>query len=160
MITQEYIKQLFSYSDGNLYWKVAKGSRAKVGDKAGTLNNTGYIRIIINGKAYQAHRIIFLIHHNYLPEFIDHIDGNKVNNCVENLREATLLQNNCNQKLLKANTSGYKNVSWHKQLKKWQVTIKVNTKQRHMGIFDDLELAELVAIEARDKYHKEFARHK
>jgi hypothetical protein len=64
-----------------------------------------------------------------------------------------------NRKLFKNNTSGCKGVYWNKRNRKWQVSVGVSKKQKHIGYFDDLELAELVALEARDKYHGNFAKH-
>ena len=68
-------------------------------------------------------------------------------------------KNGKNRKTPKNNTSGVKGVSWHKRSKKWVVSIGVNWKRKALGYFDDLDLAELVSIEARNKYHGEFANH-
>ena len=100
-----------------------------------------------------------MMHYGYLPKYIDHVDGDSVNNRIENLREATNQQNAYNQKLRKNSTSGVKGVNWDKDTNKWRVRIQINGKHTHIGSFEDLMLAELVAVEARDKYHKEFARH-
>jgi hypothetical protein len=56
------------------------------------------------------------------------------------------------------NTSGIKGVCWHKSTNRWYVQLQVNKKMKYLGIYEDIELAELVAIEARAKYHGEFAR--
>ena len=82
-ITQDYVKQLFEYRDGELYWKVKYSQRVKIGAKAGALDGDEYFRISINGKRYLNHRLIFLMHHGYLPEYLDHIDGNPSNNKIE-----------------------------------------------------------------------------
>jgi hypothetical protein len=158
-ITQDYVKQLFEYRDGELYWKVKYSQRVKIGQKAGALDGDEYFRISINGKRYLNHRLIFLMHHGYLPEYLDHIDGNPSNNKIENLRAATLTQNQHNRKLGKDNTSGVKGVCWHKIKKKWQVQMRINNKVKHFGYFKNLELADLVAQEARNKYHGAFANH-
>jgi hypothetical protein len=76
------------------------------------------------------------------------------------LRPATYPENNRNARIRKDNSSGCKNVCWRKDRKKWVVGIRINGKRINFGFFDDLELADLVAHEARDKYHKDFARHK
>lgn len=162
MITQEYLLELFEYSDGHLIWKKKTStlSRAKIGEKAGYFDKgCNYYRLKINNKSYLVHRIIYMMHYGNLPDEIDHIDGNTSNNRIENLRTATHSQNLCNQKMPSHNTSGIKGVSWKKPLKKWFVQLKINNKKRHFGYFDDIELAELVSIEARNKYHKEFANH-
>ena len=158
-MNQDLLHQLFEYRDGELYWKVNKGSRAAAGSLASKKRPDGYARVGIDGKRYFAHRLIFLMHHGYLPECIDHIDGNPSNNHIDNLREATHRQNLYNQKISIDSTSGIKGVHWYKKTKKWRVMLSINGRKKHIGLFEDKELAELASIEARDKYHKEFARH-
>lgn len=159
-MNQQKLNDLFEYRDGSLYWKIKPSRRVFIGDKVGSLDIYGYLRTKIEGKGYKIHRLIFLMHYGYLPKFIDHIDNNKANNRIENLREVTRSEDQHNRKLGKDNTSGHKNVAWHKNSQKWRVCIRVYPKTVHIGCFDDLELADLVAQEARHKYHKEFARHK
>ena len=83
---------------------------------------------------------------------------NRNDNSIENLRPANS-KNQQNAKIRKDNKSGIKGVYWFAELKKWKVDIGVNGKRKYIGVFNDLELAELVAQEARDKYHGKFARH-
>ena len=161
MLTQKEERDYFDYLDGVLYWKVQKSNVVKVGQPAGSLDEkTGYYRIHINSKLHKKHRVIFLYHHGYLPKFVDHIDNNKLNNKIENLREATKSQNCMNQKVSTRNTTGIKGVMWHKRDKKWYVQIRVNSKCHSFGYYDDKELAELVAIEATNTLHKEFSAYK
>jgi hypothetical protein len=157
-MNQEMLHKLFVYKNGRLYWKVSNTNRIKVGDIAGYITEHGYRKIRVEKKQEYEHRIVFLMHHGFLPKHLDHIDGNKLNNKIENLREATHSQNMMNVKIKKNNTSGTKGVCFDKQRKKWLVRITIQNKDIHLGRFDDLELAELVAIEGRDKYHKSFAR--
>lgn len=100
------------------------------------------------------------MHHGYLPEQIDHIDGNGLNNKIENLRAATPLQNSRNQKIRNDSGSGIKNVRWDKRKKKWQVRLRLEGKEKHIGYFDDIFIAGKVAIESRNKYFGEFASHR
>ena len=149
----------FEYKEGKLLWKIAKGSRTDLlGKDAGNKREDGYIRIKINNRLYMAHRLIFLMKNGYLPNEIDHIDGNRTNNCIENLREVSKSENAQNRKMPINNSSGIKGVCWHKTAKKWYVQLQADKKIKYFGIYDDLELAELVAIEARDKYHGKYAR--
>jgi hypothetical protein len=159
IITKELLDELFEYKDGSLYWKIKISKKIIIGNKAGSVNGNGYWRVRLNKKLYYAHRLIFSIHHGYIPKYIDHIDGNKLNNKIENLRKVTLIQNGQNSKLGKANTSGIKNVSWSKVKDKWVVHIRINRKKKNLGYYADIELAELIAIEAREKYHGTFANH-
>ena len=146
----------FEYKDGSLFWKIAK-QKIKIGQKAGCLNNSGYRIIRLNQKSYLEHRIIFALHHGYMPNFIDHIDGNKLNNNIDNLREATKTQNHYNKSLQKNNTSGVKGVVWHKASKKWAVKLVVNKKIKNFGTYFDIEYAKFVVEAMRYKYHGNFA---
>ena len=157
-LSQNLLNELFEYRDGNLFWKVSRGS-VKKGQIAGTLANTGYWQIIISRRFYLAHRLIFLMHKGYLPIELDHIDGNKLNNCIDNLRETTKSQNQFNKGLMKNNVSGVKNVHWCKTRNKWRVLISVNGKQKDFGHFEDIEVAKAVATTFRNQHHKEFANH-
>lgn len=158
-ITKDVLNFLFDYKNGELIWKFTLGSKGKKGNPAGSIRLDGYKKVGISGKVYLIHRLIYMWHYGDSPEYVDHINGNRLDNRIENLRAATKSQNCQNQKTPVNNTSGIKNVSWNKRKKKWCVALKANLKDIHIGYFDDIELADLVAQEARDKYHKEFASH-
>ena len=159
MVTQEQLKELFDYQDGNLIYKTNRGRLAKVGQRAGASDEKlGYIRVRLNSKNYLLHRLVFMYHHGFVSDVIDHINGNTLDNRIENLRVATKQQNCLNRETNKNNSSGCKNVSWHKRKQLWCVSISVNGKKKSFGSYDNLELADLVAQEARDKYYKEFSR--
>jgi hypothetical protein len=152
MITQSELKYKLYYNQdtGIFTW-------IKTGKIAGFTRN-GYIIICINQKEYRAHRLAWLYVYGKMPiKFIDHINLNKSDNKISNLREATKSENAMNVKLSSKNKSGYKGVSWNKEKNKWKVALKLNGKQKHFGYFNDLEFASLIAKEAIDKYHKEFA---
>ena len=159
-LTQEYVRQYFDYADGVLVWKNRTGTRKGINGKiAGTINDQGYCQIGWNKKAHLAHRLIFLFHHGYLPEQVDHIDGNRSNNLIENLRGCTSTGNNRNASAQSNNKTGIKGVFWCNTLNKWYARVWANGRFVVNKSFDDIELAELVAIEGREKYHMEFARH-
>ena len=99
------------------------------------------------------------MHNGFTPPEVDHIDGDKTNNRIENLRPCTHAQNAQNRPAQKNSKSGVKNVVWSNVRKKWVVYVKVNGKTTNFGGFEDLELAALMASEVRDKYFREFARH-
>lgn len=156
-ITYDEAIEAFKYRDGELFWKIKPARRVDIGDKVGSLDNK-YLRVRRKDKSYLVHRIIFLMHHRYLPYEIDHINGNKLDNRIENLREATRSQNQCNKTMMTNNTSGYRGVSWNNQKNKWAVRVTVAKKVYRLGFFDDPEIAGAVAREARTKLHGEFAR--
>ena len=150
MITQKYAKQLFDCIDGHLVWKVSKAKRIKIGDNAGTISKDGYVRVFVDGKSYLAHKLVYLIEHGDMPTELDHIDRNKLNNDVSNLRPCTRSENSINRNLFVNNKTGIKNVHKH-SCGKYEVSFKRNNKNIYCGLFDDIELAELVAIEAVHK---------
>jgi len=159
ILSQDNLHEIFEYRAGELYWKTKIGKKIKIGQKAGHFGNLGYFRVSVNKKRYLVHRLIFLMHHGYLPKIIDHIDGNPANNCIKNLRETTNSENLYNSKIRKNNLANVKGVYWHKPTKKWTVRLSVNGKSTYFGLFDDIKLAENVAVEARNKYHGIYARH-
>ena len=157
MITQFEVKTLFNYKDGELYWKIYRQSNAKICDLAGSIHHSGYKQISINGKSYLAHRLIFLYHHGYLPKYIDHIDRNKLNNDINNLREVTQSQNNMNKSSVKG-SSQYKGVCWRKRRNKWETNIKINQKLKYLESFnleeDAAKAYNKAAIELFGEYAK------
>lgn len=157
-ISTDLLRQLFEYRDGDLYNKVDRHT-AKAGEIAGVIRKNGYRHIKISGRHYYAHRLVFMMHHGYMPEMIDHADGNRGNNRIENLRQADYSKNGMNGVTPKNNTTGCKNVYLHKPSGKHQVLLTVNKKLKSFGYYKDFELAELVAVEARNKHYKQFARH-
>jgi len=160
MITQEGIKELFDYRDGHLHWKrTAPGRDLDLSKPAGGIQNAGYVFVKIQDKKYRVHRLIFLMQRGYLPKILDHIDGDRTNNKIENLRAADAAQNRYNSKLSKSSTSGIKGVYWHKPVEKWAAEIKVNGKRKRLGFFYDKEVAAQIVRIARLKYHGEFANH-
>ena len=154
------IEDLLEYQDGDLYWKQALSTRVKVGNKAGSIQTGGYIGISVLGRKYGAHKLVYLLHHKTLPKFVDHIDGNRLNNRIENLRACTRTENNQNTSIRSHNSSGVKNVTWHCQTGKWRVIVRCNGVPFSFGLYKDLEFAELVASAAREKLHGQFASHR
>jgi len=159
MKSQKQLRGLFIYSEGALFWLVDRPPKKTCGSPAGWLHPSGYVYIGIDGKNYAAHRLIFLYHHGYLPEYIDHIDGNSLNNKIENLRQCTFSQNLHNSKLQTNNTSGVKGVSFSKADNKWRARIQVNGESHFLGQYSNIDDAERVVKNIRVKLHKEFANH-
>lgn len=151
-LNQYEVLNYFNYKDGNLY------KRFKEDKPMGSLTDEGYIVVGFNKKSQFAHRVIFLMFNGYLPPCIDHIDGNKSNNRIENLRAATAKTNGYNKALSKKTSSGIKNVTWHKVAKKWQVKFAVNGYIKYFGLYNDIDYAKFVAETMRYKYHGKFAR--
>ena len=149
-------------SPSGLRWTKRTGNRIKVGGIAGSKDKvTGYWRIRFQGKLYQCHRVIYKLHHkiNIQNTEIDHWDKIRDNNTIENLRIANRSEQSWNQGIRSDNTSGIKGVHWDKQRNKWVARIEANGKKYYLGLFDNIDEAEKVAIKAREEMHKEFACH-
>lgn len=157
-LTQDDVKKMFDYRDGNLYWKTTKRTNF-IGKRVGYLQPNGYTRVNIKGNLKYLHRLIFLYHYGHWPkDQIDHIDGDPSNNRIENLREATNTQNNYNKTKYSRNTSGYKGVSWNKSAKKWEAYVTIDGERKYLGIYEDMQDAVQIASNARRVLHVEFAK--
>lgn len=160
-LTQDELKYNLHYdpNTGIFTRRISNCNRVKIGSVACCLDiSTGYIRFCVNRKTYYAHRLAWLYVYGYWPKNeIDHINGIKLDNRIENLREATRPENASNQKKQKNNASGFKGVSWRKDIQKWQVKIRKNYKQLHLGYFDSLEEAYKIYCNAAEELHGEFA---
>jgi hypothetical protein len=155
-LTKELADSLFYYKDGSLYWKVDRASNKVKDTKVGSITKSGYFESKLDGKPFKTHRVVFLIHHGYLPVMVDHINGVRSDNRIENLRAATPSQNKINQITYKNNTSGVKGV--YLKNNKWSAQINYDNKRRYLGAFDTIELASEFADLARQMVHQDFAR--
>nr|QMP82990.1 MAG: hypothetical protein [Caudoviricetes sp.] len=160
LITKEEIETLFRYENGKLFWKERTSNKIKKDLEAGTLTSNGYRTVHVNGKRIRTHRIIYILHFGYAPYMIDHINGDKLDNRIENLRPTNHLTNQFNAKISIKNTSGVKGVVWCKDRNKWKVQIQKNKKTHFFGYFDTLEEAEICMRESRKLLHEEFSREK
>lgn len=150
MITQQRLKELFWYhaSTGQFTRRISVGRHGcyRVGDVVGTKTPQGYIIIGVDKRRYMAHRLAWLYVYGAWPSNdIDHINQNKSDNRITNLRVVSRSENMHNVSLHKHNSSGYKGVSWHKPRQKWRAYIFLDYKQTHLGLFDKIE----DAIDAR-----------
>ena len=157
----DIIKLSVAYDNGNLIWIGQDSGKRKKGKIIGTKGNHGYLSCLINKKLYLNHRIVYALYHGHLPEpkmTVDHIDGNKLNNKIENLRLATYSQNLSN-KVSYNNTSGAKGVVWNPQNENWRVRINYKKKAYEIGSFECFEKAVEACKNARNLIHQEFAKH-
>jgi|WetSurMetagenome_2_1015567.scaffolds.fasta_scaffold317624_2 hypothetical protein len=142
MLTQQQVRELFAYhEDGILTWLISPVSRVRKGQVAGCLHSNGYHQVHILRKLYPLHRVIYLWHNNCVPKYIDHIDLDKTNNRIHNLRPATAQQNQANTKINPRNTSGFKGVTWNINAGLWKSAVTVNGKCKHLGYFSSPEKA-------------------
>lgn len=137
---ENLLREYFTYRDGALYWvKLPKYAKYKLGDAVlGTTDNKGFRLLELLKKHYMMSHVVFYLHHNYLPDFVYHLDGNKSNIAIENLKEAkfSCFFFGCDKR--EGNfTSKYKGVSFAKDRNKWRATITKDRKRFHIGYFDN-----------------------
>lgn len=165
---QEYFHSIFAYDQetGNLFWKERPATSKQnnifnsmfMGKQVGYIktsnkSKTSYLATRIEGKYHAVHRVVFAMHHGYMPKQVDHIDHNGLNNRIDNLRASSDFDNSRNLPMQKSNTSGHIGVNWHKAAKKWQA--RANDKDGNridLGRYEKIE----DAIAVRKKYEKEF----
>lgn len=152
-MTEQDIKLLpVYYKDGELYWENVTSNRVKKDSIAGTLTEHGYRFISVNKKRIYVHRLIFFIFNGYYPKYVDHINLNRSDNRIENLRECSSSQNSANRNKLVTNKSGYKGVHFVKSTGKYRAQITLDSKVIHLGYYQ-------TAKQASDIYNFEFTKH-
>ena len=145
------INDTFFYNNDGLYYK-------KNNKRAGYENPAGYRIIQISGKNHKEHRLVWLIYYGSLPNSdLDHIDRNKSNNNINNLRLATKQQNCYNKGKQKNNSAGFRGVTFYKKSNKFQAQIQINYKKIHLGLFTDINDAIQARKDAEQKYFGMFA---
>lgn len=152
MITQEEANDLFILrSNGKLFWKkdYYKGKKNVL---VGYENREGYKVIKIKGKMYLLHHIVWLMVYGYLPKEIDHVNHNRSDNRIENLREVEHKENCRNKTLNKNNTSGVTGVYWLAKYNVWQARIRVDGKHISLGCYKDFKEAVKARKEGEHKY--------
>lgn len=142
LLTQEYLKQILHYNpdSGEFFW--IKNTPIENWKRAGTKNPLRYVQILIQGKIYLAHRLAFIYMKGENPiEQIDHINHNKIDNRWCNLRLVSHQENHRNMPIQLNNKSGHNGIYWHKSANKWCSMIKVNGKNKYLGLFKNIKQA-------------------
>lgn len=168
-LTQEFLKNIIHYNDetGSFVWLKRpremfncdrswnRWNNKYCAKEAGASTSDGYLAISINNTKYKAHRLAFLYFHGYMPKYIDHIDQDKTNNRISNLRGVTHKENLMNMRKKKNNTSGVTGVYWRSDIDKWAAQIMVDGRCVPLGTHTD----KFEAICARKSAEKRYGFH-
>lgn len=159
-ITQELVRKIYDYKDGRLYYKVAVSNCTKIGSMAGYIHKRPVkgdrYMVKIKSMLFAGARIIFLWHHGYCPEIVDHKNRIKIDDHINNLRAATRSENARNRSSMRNSSSKYLGV-FVRSLPSWCSVINVDGKHIHLGSFKTEEAAALAYNKAAEKYFGEFA---
>ncbi|GAB3763566.1 HNH endonuclease [Ramlibacter monticola] len=154
-LTVERLRSLLQYDreTGEFTWTAACSLAAWSGRKAGCTTPLGYVAISVDGRSYRAHRLAWMHVYGAWPKgVIDHIDHNRANNALANLRDVSVVGNNQNViEPLRRNRSGVLGVS--KKRSKWRATIGIDGRSVHIGTFDSQEEAHAAYLAAKRAHH-------
>ena len=148
LIEYDLIRELFDYKDGELIRKVNRGC-TNVGDTVGGVDKKlGYVRLTINNSHYSAHRVIWVWHFGGISDGlqIDHINGDRSDNHIDNLRLVTQQENTWNRTKAK----GY---YWNKKRGQWLASIMVDNTRKLLGLFIDEQSAREAYLDAKKELH-------
>ncbi len=153
-LTAERLREVLDYSPetGRFAWLKSTGA-APAGAEAGGVSSTGYVRIAIFGKRYQAHQLAWLHHYGEWPGELDHINGNKADNRIANLRKALRNENLQNQRKAHSNNkAGILGVSLTKR-GRYVVVIQSGGERKYIGSYSAPEEAEAAYLKAKSEIH-------
>ena len=157
-LTAERLRQALGYcpETGVFRWRMSNGKRAVAGEVAGGISRNGYVRISIDDTKHYAHRLAWLYAHGVWPKGqIDHINGEKTDNRIENLREATNAQNGQNRRTARADSqSGMIGVYLHPISGRWGAEIVKDGQKHSLGYFDTKEAAHAAYLSAKRELHE------
>jgi hypothetical protein len=170
-IEELYAVLLYKPDEGQLFWRERPPNMFSEGNRGSEVHCSnwnrryskkeafknvspkGYVRGVMFNQDIMKHRVIWAMHYGMWPEEqLDHIDHNKLNNKIRNLREVTNQENHRNKGLSAKSKSGITGVYWSDRLNKWLASIRVNGKSKHLGVFKYKEDAMYARKQANKKY--------
>lgn len=155
VLTQDRLKEVLDYdqNSGLFTWAIDYSKKSSKGSVAGKNHSAGYRVVFFDASQHMMHRLAWLYIYGVLPEkHIDHINGNKVDNRISNLREVTHSENQQNRKRT-SNTSGFSGVTKVKDKARWGARIRINYNKIFLGYFDSPELAYEAYLKAKRHLH-------
>lgn len=151
--------EMFEHGRRDADWRAANWNSKCAGKQAfAILSPNGYLAGKLGPRRFYAHRLIWRMVFDETPDDIDHIDGNRTNNRISNLRAVDRTANNRNSQYRRRSNSGHLGVYWNQAAKKWHASISVNNQQEHIGFFDHIDDA-IAARKDRERYYGFSERH-
>jgi hypothetical protein len=156
------VRRMFDYDPltGVMTRKITASSNALAGSPVGYVTSDGYLAAYVMGRQYKVHRLAWLHFYGEWPNGqIDHINRQKQDNSIKNLRVASASQNQRNKAISKANKSGVKGVFWNKKDRRWVAICRSDVRGQYIGSFQDQQAAIDAVRRFREQQHGAFARH-
>lgn len=160
-ISQERLREVLCYSPvvGVFEWRRG-GRRIRKGGLAGAVTKAGYVRLCVDGRLYEAHRLAWLYVTGEWPDqCIDHIDGDRSNNAFKNLRLAEYADNSANMRVNCRSTTGIKGVTYLHSCDRWRARVRRGGQMVLDQVFGSREEARAAAETAREQAHGSFYNH-
>lgn len=149
------LREYLEYQDGKLYWKRKSCNKVVVGKVAGSKCAGEYLAVKLFKQRYMVHHVVWWLHDGVIPDgmMIDHINRNKLDNHIENLRLVDASENSAN-----SSRYGNRNCYWHARVKAYQVRVQFRGESYHAGkYFKSLSVAKQAAQQLRDEVHGKFS---
>lgn len=148
MISKHDVERVFVYCNSGRLVRRSTGRR-------GYKRPDGYVYTRLLGNSYPEHRLVFLLHNGFMPDQVDHKNGIRCDNRIENLREATHAENCMNRKSMGRSSKG---CYWQQKRKKWIAQIGFQGRRITIGYFDTEKEASMAYAKKSDELHGEFGR--
>ena len=132
--------------DGTLWWKSA-GSGRNLNKPIGSENKGGYLQCTLDQRQKKVHHVVWFIHHGFWPSNLDHINKDKVDNRIENLREGASINNH--NRVMPLPNSGVIGAHWNKRKQKYKSSIAINGVRKHLGYFNCSTAASLAYLKEK-----------
>lgn len=157
ILSADRLRELLRYdpTTGVFTWRYARSGISP--GPAGAVGGTGYVYISVDGRRYLAHRLVWMHVHGKWPDGdTDHINCNRADNRLSNLRDVPRYVNNQNRSGVQSNnrTSGATGVTWHHHSRKWIARISLRGKTHRLGLFETVEEASAAYLEAKRRLHE------
>lgn len=155
-VTLERLRELFNYNKltGQFIRLINKGPHEKVGDVAGFIDDEGYVKIKVDSARYRGHQLAWFMSYGVWAKEIDHRNGVRSDNSIDNLRDASHSENQQNiGGARKHNKCGLLGASFNKRVGRYHSQIQVDKKKIHLGFFDTAQLAHEAYLSAKAKLH-------
>lgn len=160
-MTKTLLRDLFEYLPDGTFRRIGKIGRSGTLGRivAGSKHHTGYRVLKVDNRTVMFHRAVWIWHNGKCPKVLDHINRNREDNRIENLRPLTTTKNLWNQKKMRNSTTGVKGLHWEASRGYWVGSVQANGKRHKVGFSKDRAKVEQLLKRKREELHGKYATH-